>query len=179
VNVIQENVPITMVRDNLEGIPSYDLPAGYSMRRYRPGDEQPWREIHLLADRYSTITPDLFSREFGVEELVLAERQFYLLDAAQQAIGTATAWYDDGSGSAAYGRVHWLAIVPDEQGRGLARPLMMAVCRRLRALGHDRAYLSTSTARIPAIHLYLRFGFIPKIEGARDVKVWRRLEREL
>jgi len=168
-----------MVRGSLEGIPSYDLPAGHSMRRYEPGDEELWKEIHLLADPYIDITPDLFRQEFGTEESVLAERQFYLLDARQQAIGTATAWYDDDFGGQAYGRVHWVAIVPRYQGRGLAKPLMAAVCHRLRNLGHERAYLDTSTARTAAIRLYLRFGFIPQIERPGDVKVWREIEREL
>ena len=178
-NVIQQNLPLTMVRDNLEGIPSYPLPAGYSMRGYKPGDEQLWRDIHLLADRYSSITPDLFAREFGSEEAVLAERQFYLLDPHQKAVGTASAWYDDNFRGREYGRVHWVAIVPRYQGQGLAKPLMAAVCRQLRALGHERAYLQTSSARLPAIRLYLRFGFIPQIQTAGDVEVWRELEQEL
>ena len=32
-------VNVTMVRENLEGFPACDLPAGYSFRMYRPGDE--------------------------------------------------------------------------------------------------------------------------------------------
>jgi GNAT superfamily N-acetyltransferase len=177
--ISQKNVPLTMVRDNLEGIPSYLLPAGYSIRGYLPGDEQHWRAIHLLADRYSTITTNLFAQEFGSEGALLAERQFYLLDAHQQAVGTASAWYDRDFWGRAYGRVHWVAIVPEHQGQGLAKPLMAVVCHRLRALGHGRAYLQTSSARVPAIGLYLQFGFIPQTRTARDVDVWRKLEKEL
>lgn len=178
-NIIEHNAPVTMVRGNLKGIPGYSLPAGYSLRSYQPGDEQLWVEIQHLADHYNTITPDLFRREFGTDGSTLAARQFYLLDAGQRAIGTATAWYDDSFRGLVYGRVHWVAIVPEQQGRGLAKPLMTAVCRRLRGLGHTRAYLSTSTARIPAIRLYLQFGFLPWIESPEDGRLWRQLEREL
>lgn len=178
-NVIQENAPITMVRDNLEGIPDHSLPEGFILRGYQPGDQKLWEEIHLLADRYLTPTSDLFHREFGTDEAVLAERQLYLLAADGQAIGTATAWFNDNFRGRAYGRVHWVAIVPRYQGQGLAKPLMAAVCCRLRELGHDRAYLTTSTARVPAVRLYMQFGFLPWPEGAGDVRVWRRFEREL
>ncbi len=178
-SIIRENLPLTMVRDNLEGIPHFGLPAGYSIRGYQPGDRLQWEEIHRLADQYSVIMPGLFGQEFGTEESVLAERQFYLLDAHQRAIGTATAWYDDDFRGEAYGRVHWVAIVPEYQGQGLAKPLMAAVCCRLRELGHERAYLKTSSARIPALRLYLQFGFIPQIGGAGDITVWRQLEKEL
>lgn len=178
-SIIQQNLPLTMVRDNLEGIPRHALPAGYSIRRYHPGDRHRWEAIHRLADQYSIITPHLFIQEFGTEESVLVERQFYLLDARQRAIGTATAWYDDDFRGEVYGRVHWVAIIPEHQGQGLAKPLMAAVCCRLRELGHKRAYLKTSSARIPALRLYLQFGFIPQINGAGDVTVWRQLEEKL
>ncbi len=178
-SIIRQNLPLTMVRDNLEGIPRHGLPVGYSMRRYQPGDKRLWEEIHRLADPYSAIAPHLFGQEFGPDESVLAERQFYLLDARQRAIGTATAWYDDDFEGVGYGRVHWVAIVPEYQGQGLAKPLMAAICCRLRELGHERAYLRTSSARIPAIHLYLRFGFIPLIDGPDGLGLWRQLEKEL
>ncbi len=62
-------------------------------------------------------------------------------------------------------------IVPDLQGKGLAKPfkpLLSAVCTRLRELNFTRACLVTETARIPAINLCLKFGFVPEIERAGD-----------
>ena len=174
-DIVQRNVSIAMVREHLNDIPEYELPPGFSLRRYQPGDEEHWVRIHLEADRYSTITPELFVREFGADPQLLAERQYYLVDADGNVIGTATAWLDENYKGRVYGRVHWVAIVPAMQGRGLAKPLMAAVCRRLRELGHDRAYLITSTARIPAIHLYLKFGFVPEIRNPEDREVWREL----
>src|SRR5207248_4802613 len=94
---------------------------------------------------------------------LLVERQCYLLNAFGQAIGTGTAWFNDNFEGKSFGRVHWLAILPEFQGRGLGKPLLTAICSRLRDLGHERAYLTTSTQRIPAIRLYLRFGFVPLI----------------
>lgn len=168
-----------MIRETLDDIPQYVLPPGYSLRRYQPGDERSWTAIHVEADLYNTITPALFGQQFGSDPVVLRERQFYVCDPDGRAIGTATAWFDDHYRGRRYGRVHWVAIVPAMQGRGLSKPLMTAVCNRLRELGHDRVYLTTSAARLPAVHLYLKFGFVPEIAGPQDEALWREILRRL
>jgi GNAT superfamily N-acetyltransferase len=65
------------------------------------------------------------------------------------------------------------------QGKGLANPLMSIICHRLRELGHSRFYLTTSTARIPAINLYLKFGFQPEINSNEDLLAWREISNKL
>ena len=76
-------------------------------------------------------------------------------------------------------RVHWVAIVPDHQGKGLAKPLLTAICNRLVEIGHDRAYLTTNTVRLPAINLYLAYGFEPEIDTDEDRRVWDGVLKEL
>ena len=166
---------VVMVRENLENIPEYAVPAGFSLRWYQPGDEAHWLRIHLLADRDSRIMPDLFVRRFGSDPILLVRRQCYLLDQHGEAIGTGTAWFDDRFEGARFGRVHYVAIVPEYQGRGLSKPLMTVICQRLRQLGHDRAYLATSIARMAAINLYRHFGFLPRIRSAEEATAWRAL----
>ena len=75
--------------------------------------------------------------------------------------------------NARWGRVHWMAIRPEFQGRGLGRALLTVICRRLRELGHERAYLHTSAARLAAIRLYLGFGFEPVLRNAEEETVWK------
>ena len=72
-----------------------------------------------------------------------------------------------------------MAIIPSMQGRGLAKPLLTVVCNRLRDLHHQRAYLITGTARIPAIKLYLKFGFVPDIQSEQDAEAWRSIQAKL
>ncbi|HEY2933181.1 MAG TPA: GNAT family N-acetyltransferase [Acidobacteriota bacterium] len=164
-----------MTRENLDFIPAFDLPPDYFLRWYRPGDERHWVEIQRQADRYNAITPDLFERQFGANKDMLLQRQCFLTDRSGAPIGTATAWFNPDYRGKPYGRVHWVAIVPEMQGRGLSKPLLSAVCNRLRQLGHLRAYLTTAPQRTPAIHLYLKFGFLPEITGPEDAEVWSRL----
>jgi ribosomal protein S18 acetylase RimI-like enzyme len=73
-------------------------------------------------------------------------------------VGTVTAWEGSFEGER-MGRVHWLAVVPEEQGKGLGALLLSVACERLRLLGFERAYLVTSPLRTAAIRLYKRFGF--------------------
>jgi GNAT superfamily N-acetyltransferase len=172
-------IPVCMARPNLLDIPEFAAPAGWSLRGYRPGDAAHWQRIHLVAEREHEITPALFREQFGQDEELLASRQCYLQDPQGQAIGTATAWFDDHFQGGRWGRVHWVAIVPEYQGRGLAKPLMTAVCQRLRELGHDRAFLRTTASRVSAINLYLRFGFGPLPRDVEEARVWQTLAARL
>lgn len=172
------NIPVCMVRQNLDDIPPSQLPAGFTLRPYRPGDETAWLSIHLEADKYNAIAADTFTEQFGAEAKILAERQFYLCDERGQAIGTATAWFNTYCGET-YGRVHWVAIVPSRQGQGLAKPLLSAVCHRLRELGHQRAYLTTESVRLPAISLYLGYGFVPDMRNEQEAQVWQAIGQQL
>ena len=177
-DITQEYLDIRMIRDDLDAIPDFGVPDGYSIRWYQPGDEQIWRRIHLLADKYTQVKPDLFVREFGSNFSILAERQCYLFDSKNSPVGTASAWFDNRDEPSS-GRIHWVAIIPEERGKGLANTLLSTVCHRLKKLGHINAYLTTQTVRIPAINLYLKFGFIPSIDSERDKQIWERLQSHL
>jgi len=166
------NITVNMIRPTLDDLPVCPIPAGFSLRTYLPGDEAAWVAIHLEADRWNRVTLNTFQKEFGVDPAPLTARQFYLCDAADQPIGTATGWANDNYRGAAWGRIHWVALLPAYHGRGLAKPLLAAACWRMRELGHDKAYLVTSTARIPALNLYRSFGFEPEIRSAEDEAAW-------
>ncbi|MFH0910855.1 MAG: GNAT family N-acetyltransferase [Planctomycetota bacterium] len=170
-----EKIPVTMIRETLEGIPSFPLPPPYRARWYEPGDKEAWLRIHVEADLYNDIAPDLFDREFGRDESLLSERMCFLLDEEGLPFATASAWFDSDYHGGAWGRVHWVAVLPHLQGRGLSKPLLSLVCERMVELGHARAYLTTATVRVPAIRLYLRFGFVPDIRNPGDLARWRTL----
>lgn len=168
-----ESVTVRMRRAHLDDIPQFSLPDGYRLHWYQPGDERHWVDIHLLADGIEPLRGKaLFREEFGADSPTLTQRQCYLLNPRREPIGTATAWFDG-----EVGRLHWVAIVPEYQGRGLAKPLLTAVCNRMVELGHASAYLVTHTHRLPAIALYRKFGFEPWIESEEERAAWAALER--
>lgn len=176
-----ENLNISMIRPTLENLPTFTVPAPYTLRWYQPGDEQEWLAIHIAADPYITYSNETFDQEFGAERALLPTRQAYLCDGAGRPIGTTSAWFYNDEEGDPYGLVHWVAIHPSAQGLGLAKPLLGLVCARLRDLGHTRGYLNTSSVRIPAISLYLQFGFVPKMRRDREntLRAWRQVREQL
>lgn len=167
-----ENTGLRMIRKDLENIPQYELPEGFSLRFYEPGYENAWVDIHKKSDASIEYSVEQFRKEFEGEPELLQRRQFYLCDISQRPIGTATSWFQKDYFGLDYGLVHWVAIEPEYQGKGLAKPLMTAVCMKLRELGHVRSRLATSTARLPAVNLYLKFGFVADVQNETDLAAW-------
>ena len=172
-------IPVDMIRASLDDLPVHPLPEPYRIRWYREGDEQTWLRIQGVADEYDDITAAMFERGFGEDRAALPQRQAFLCDADGVEIGTASAWFDNGYRGERWGRVHWVAIVPECQGRGLSKPLLAAVCNRLKELGHVRATLDTQTVRLRAIRVYLSFGFVPDIRTDASRQAWEAVAEEL
>lgn len=164
---------IVMVCRSLSDIPVCPLAPPFSLRAYRPGDEAAWVQIERLADRHNDIDEAVFAREFGGDESQLRQRQLFMCAEDGSEIGTATAWKNEHYAGEPYGRVHWVAIVPHFQGRGLARPLLSACLDRMKELGCRGAYLTTEPPRIAAIGLYLKFGFVPGVRCEAEREAWR------
>ena len=156
-------IALTMVREDLENIPSYSCPDGFSIRTFRAGDERHWAGIERTVGEFPDQEAALayFTGEYGPHQSKLADRCFLLQNGQGEPIGTATAWDHEFEG-AVRGRVSWVAIDPAYQGRKLAKPLLSAVMRRM-ARSHGKAFLTTQTTSYPAINLYLSFGFRPHL----------------
>ena len=177
-DILAENKSIMMLHKDIAKTPAYRLEDDYSIRFFRPGDDQAWIDIHKLADRWNEVGETQFENAFGDYPLSLEERQLYLLNSRDETIGTATAWQREMDGKM-YGLLHWVAIHPDYQGKGLAKPLLSATCSLFRKLGYREVFLNSSTARLPAINLYRKFGFEPLIRNAADEEIWQLLQPHL
>lgn len=147
-----------MELDTLRGIPVFPLPEQYYIKPYHAGNEKDWLAIHLEADIHNPISETLFTEQFGNDPKTLTDRQLYLYY-QDEIIGTATAWFAPSYKDGKYGRIHWVAIKPAYQGRGLSKPLLSKTCLQLINLGYTKAYLTTSSLRPIAVTLYNKFGF--------------------
>ena len=178
-SITDQYISITMINEKLENIPQFCLPSGYTIRWYQDGDEEVWLDVQRASENHLEITHELFMKWHGAYLSILKDRMFFLLDAQMNPIGTATAWFIDDYKGKPYGRVGWVAIIPAMRDKGLSKPMMTVLCNRLQELGHKRAYLTTSTARFPAIRLYWRFGFRGELTKSSDSNVWKELEQKI
>ncbi|GIP35046.1 GNAT family N-acetyltransferase [Paenibacillus sp. J2TS4] len=173
------NIPLSMHRPHLLNIPNYTVPSPYRIRPFRSGDEEHWAAIEWKAGEFPSQDEARlhYANEFGEHSDEMELRCFLLEDGAGSALGTTTAWYKSLQGKI-YGRIHWVAIVPEHQGRGLAKPLLASAMKRL-ADFHDKAYLTTQTTSWKAIGMYLQFGFEPWIVRPSCKDGWAWMEEQL
>ena len=178
----EEIIPIVMVRDTLTDIPQYPLPYGYSIRTFRRGEGPLWAEISVAAGTIVSmdVAMDSFTKNFLEPVEDMESRCFFVVhNETDRAVGTAMAWFAPEFGDGEnYGRVHWVSMVPEFQGKRLAKPMLCAVLNRL-AESHDKATLVTQTFRKAAVNLYLDLGFRPFFTDPTCPQAWKDLAEEL
>ena len=181
-NAMAEVIHIVMIRDDLENIPQYTLPEGFSIRNFRAGEGRIWSEIGTAAGTLASIeiAQGRFDEEFLEPVEDMESRCFFVVENdTDRPIGTAMAWFaPEFEPGQNYGRIHWVSMIPEFQGRGLAKPMMTAVLNRL-AKSHDKATLGTQTFRKAAVTLYLNLGFRPCFKNPTCPQAWKDLANEL
>lgn len=176
------NVHVFMLRDSAAPTPQFALPAGYRFRNYRDGDETTWLDLQRRTEPYHQISDDLFRKTFSQAPETLPERMFFVQTDAGDDIGTITAWWKpDWRDGREWGQIHWVAVLPSHQGKGLSKP-MMSHTMNVMLKHHQRTMLGTSTGRVYAIKVYLDFGFIPAPDQFSDPAIltgWREVQATL
>jgi len=137
-----------------------------------------WLDLQRDAEQYGPLPEDLFVDNFGTDSQLVRDRCFFVVDTADVAVGAVSAWHSGSASGSVCGRVHWLAVRPVYQGRGLGKALLGHCLQRL-AAWHQCAWLSTATGRLRAIGLYLNFGFIPDLAVAGARRFWEQVQSEL
>lgn len=168
---------IHMIRPHLRDIPPTGFPPGFGIRTMRPEEGHLWLAVERDAETYLQLADDAFEKEFGRDLASVPQRCFLLTGPDEQTPGTVSAWYYTYRGEE-FGLIHWIAVRPAFQGRGLGKA---ALCFALRELArwHTRALLGTQTRRIPAIRMYLDHGFEPDMEEDRAAARWRHVAAHL
>ena len=151
------------------------------MRFIKNGEEHLWARVETAVDEFSTEAAALehFDREFGQFRDEMEKRCKFLETIGGDVIGTTTAWYGKLEGEdKVSGRIHWVGVIPEYQGKKLSKPLL-AKAMQVLAEYHDSAYLTSQTTSYQAVNMYLNFGFEPYVTNETDVEAWTLLEEVL
>ena len=141
----------------------YDLPIGYHIEFYKPGDEEAWVNIHMKSGEFTSKEKGLKHFHDFFDSFIdeLDKRCFFIVTESGEKIATATISKliekEDGYDAA----VDWVAITKEYQGKKLAKPMISFFIKLAHELGHNRLMLHTQTTTWLAAKLYLDLGFIP------------------
>lgn len=59
-------------------------------------------------------------------------------------------------------RIHWVGVLPQHEGKGIAKAMLSRLFRRYDELGlKGRVFLVTQSWSYPAIRIYQKYGFAP------------------
>ncbi|WP_438350731.1 GNAT family N-acetyltransferase [Paenibacillus sp. FA6] len=176
-----KRISVKMVRKDLLDIPEYSLPTGFRIRLFEKGDEHHWAKVEASVDEFKNEEAALehFNKEFGPYIDEMSTRCIFIENKNGEVIGTTTGWYGglNGDGEIS-GRIHWVGVAPEYQGKKLSKPLLSAAMNIL-ADRHSKAYLTSQTTSYQAINMYLNYGFEPFITGPSCYEAWSLLENIL
>jgi len=157
---------LSMIRTHMRGIPRGGVPRGYYARRYRRVDAAAW--IEIIGRTICEYTEERFLNELRNGPYFDAKRLFFIVHRRTgKPVATACAGWAK-PGDCHHGYVHFLGVLPEHQGKGLGRAIMLIVLRSFARRGVRDAILQTDDFRLPALKIYLELGFIPRyMDGDR------------
>jgi RimJ/RimL family protein N-acetyltransferase len=170
---------LRMRRGHLDELEDVHVPAGITLTRYEPGDDDAW--LALLNRNDQLRQPGRDGRpERWKQPPWRRERSDIPLEtvhfARQQDRAVATACGIHHPGDEVEWELGWVAADPAVRGKGLGRLVCLATMRFLHArFGARDVFLLTDDERLPAIRTYLRLGFEPEPSSMPERRRWSRV----
>lgn len=145
-----------------------ELGALFSWAEFGPGDQISWAGIETAVGEFPTLAGALeyFEKAYLLYQGEVSRRGVFVRQSNGDAVGTVTSWWNQ-TNDRRDPSVHWLAVRPEYQGRGLGKALVSWSIQRLISLEGDRdIWLHTQTWSHRAIAIYLKAGFAFVREGS-------------
>lgn len=162
--MLDKSIPyaeIWMYRERELPVTEKALPEGFHFEFHQDGDELEWAAIETAVSEFDGETKalDYFNEKFAPYPQELKQRMLFVTDPSGEKVGTCSAWWKETNGNR-YPLVHWVAVKPAYQGKGLAKAMMTRTLKLLQNLETTSPiYLHTQTWSHPAIRLYQKLGF--------------------
>ena len=162
-SVPYKNIIMRTEKDGFEGREQPELPACFSFRLFRPGDEKQWARLEWSVDEFPSQKQalDYFCGQYLPKSFLLAQRCWFVWDERKnQAAATATAWFDKIGKDGRTASLHWVSVDPAYQGKGLGKAVTVRALQTLAEKEQGKyIYLHTQTWSHKAVGLYLSLGF--------------------
>jgi mycothiol synthase len=188
-----ERLPqLFMHRRTLDNLPPLEIPDGYSLRTFEPGDAEHWCAIlNDTSGMGDWIGPDAVqrlltngpfgnmtkvSRDVGRDGLFEPTNLFFVIDPSGIPCATACAWTKQ-TAHGIVGELHMVSVKPGHRGKRLGNVVTVAVLHRFKELGFTSAHLGTDDWRVPAIRSYWSAGYEAEISHWSHNDRWHALER--
>ncbi len=160
----------------LNNPPAVQLPVGYTLRTYKPGDEPRFYKIMELAGW----------PEWDDERLqpwlakVIPNGWFMVLEEqAKTIVATAMGLHNYKGHTPFWGNLGWLACDPAHTGHGLGLAVSAAVIARFIEAGYKNIDLYTEDFRLPALKTYLKLGYVPDLYQPEMIKRWAAICKQI
>ena len=159
--------------DRMRQVVEPRVPEGYVLRGYRPGDEDGWSELLVLAGFTEW-------NRARVDEKLRAEgrREGSRVVSLGERIAAST-FASRRDAPVPAGELDFVASHPDHRNRGLGRAVCASVVRFFSERGYDSVVLFTDDDRLPAISLYLSLGFVPQMTRDDMASRWEAVTEKL
>jgi len=157
-------------QERLRKPPSWSLPDGYTLRAFRAGDEAEYIRLMAVAG-FKGWTPE----RIGVLLKQVLPNGFFVVehDLTHRFAATASAQHSPTDSFPFGGQLGWVAGDPEHKGKGLGYAVSAAAVKRLLDAGYFSIYLLTDDNRLPAVHTYLKMGFVPLLFAPDMAERWR------
>ena len=158
---------IIMRRQASVALPQVSLPPGFTFVGYCDGDAAAWAEIETSVLEFDSVPQAsmYFAAEYLPYLAELKKRTLFVRSDEGSLVSTFTAWWQY-TGVRRDPWVHWVAVRPEFQGKGIGKAVVFEGMRRLLEIEGDReVFLHTQTWSHRAIGIYLKAGFEFVLDG--------------
>lgn len=166
---------LRMEKIGLSDIPDIVLPAGYSLRNFRIGDEAALARIYCDS-RLDKNTVEAVRADILGDPCFRPERVF-IVEFEGVAVGSASAWLAEDEPGVGY--LHMVGVLNEHRGKRLGAALTCAALRYTRDEGLAAQRLLTDDWREAAIRLYLDLGYDPLVFDRSHPMRWEAIARRL